>query len=306
MKITGLIAAPVTPFRNDDSIAPETVPDYAKFLIDQGVSGVFVNGTTGEGFSLTDTERKVMTEAWCAEKNANFKVIIHVGHTSQKTSRELAEHATSFGADAIGEMGPIFFKPTSVDGLVNYCSVTASSTNLPYYYYHMPSMNGLHFKMTEFLEIAESKIPTLCGIKYTHFDVEDFSQSLKFKDQKFDLLFGRDEALLKALSAGAEGAVGSTYNCFAPLYLSLINQYKSGHLEEAEILQQESINIINSLAAVSFFSALRHSMRIQGLETGEPRLPLNRLTLKQKNNLEKQLEIINALSSNSRSLSKKI
>lgn len=297
MKIKGLIAAPFTPFKKDDSIAPETVSDYANFLISQGVSGVFVNGTTGEGFSLSDTERKVMTEAWCEQKAPNFKVIIHIGHTSQKTSRELAEHAEAFGADAIGEMGPIFFKPSSVKELVNYCANTASSSNLPYYYYHMPSMNGLNFKMTEFLKTAIHQIPTLCGIKYTHFDIGDFAECMKFKDQKYDLLFGRDEALLKALPAGTEGAVGSTYNCFAPLYLKLIKNYRSANYSEAEKLQQTSIDIINCLAEAEFFSALRHSMRIQGLETGEPRAPLKRLTLPQKNRLEKKLDSIPALSS---------
>lgn len=293
MKIKGLIAAPVTPFNSDGSISPETIPQYAKFLKNQGVSGVFVNGTTGEGFSLTDSERKIMAEAWSAEKEENFKVIIHVGHTSQKTSRKLCEHAENLKADAIGEMGPIFFKPSSVNELVSYCKETASSTQLPYYYYHMPSMNGLDFQMTNFLVKANSEIPTLNGIKYTHFDIEDFGKSLNYEDGNFDLLFGRDEALLKALPTGAEGAVGSTYNSFAPLYLELIEKYKAGNIEEARQLQQQSIDMIDSLASVAFFSALRHSMRIQGLETGEPRAPLARLSTEQKNSLEEKLKHLN-------------
>ena len=292
MKIKGLIAAPVTPFNTDGSISPNTIPQYAQFLKDQGVRGVFVNGTTGEGFSLTDSERKTMAEAWSAEKEDNFKVIIHVGHTSQKTSREFCEHAENLKADAIGEMGPIFFKPSSVDELVSYCKYTASSTQLPYYYYHMPSMNGLDFQMTDFLAKANSEIPTLTGIKYTHFDIDDFGKSLNYEKGKFDLLFGRDEALLKALPTGTEGAVGSTYNSFAPLYLELIKKYKSGNIEEAQQLQQQSIDMIDALASKEFFSALRHSMRIQGLETGEPRAPLGTLNKEQKFDLEQKLGLL--------------
>ena len=292
MKIKGLIAAPVTPFKKDGSVSPESINQYAGFLKKQGVAGVFVNGTTGEGFSLTESERKVMTEAWCSEKEENFKVIIHVGHTSQKSSIELSEHAENFGADAIGEMGPIFFKPDNIADLVSYCKETASSISLPYYYYHMPSMNGLDFSMLDFLSEANEKIPTLSGIKYTHFDIEDFGQSLKFNKQKFDLLFGRDEALLKALPTGTQGAVGSTYNCFAPLYLELIQKYNEGRIEEAQYLQKQSIDMIDILASAGFFSALRHSMRMKGLETGEPRAPLCKIDNQKKALLEKQLSNI--------------
>ena len=289
MKINGLIAAPVTPFKENGNIAPETIPQYANFLKKQGVAGVFVNGTTGEGFSLTDQERKVMAEAWCTEKTENFKVFIHVGHTSQKTSRALSEHAESFGADAIGEMGPIFFKPANINDLVNYCQSTASSSSLPYYYYHMPSMNGIDFKMLDFLKLADDKIPNLAGIKYTHMDIDDFSKSLQFKEHKYDLLFGRDEALLKAMPTGLQGAVGSTYNCHASDYYDLIKCYKNGNMDEAEKLQNLSIDRINLFAEISFFSALRHSMRIQGLETGEPRAPIMALSSTQKSLLEEKL-----------------
>ena len=76
MKINGLIVAPVTPFDENGEIMPLCIADYALFLKNQGVAGVFVNGTTGEGYSLTDDERMIMAESWIPHKSDSFKVII--------------------------------------------------------------------------------------------------------------------------------------------------------------------------------------------------------------------------------------
>ena len=82
MHLNGLIAAVVTPFDKNGNINPKIINKYTKFLKTQGVAGVLVNGTTGEGFSLTNDERKTMASAWAAEKTNNFKIIIQIGHTS--------------------------------------------------------------------------------------------------------------------------------------------------------------------------------------------------------------------------------
>ena len=66
-KTEGLIAATFTPFAADGSVNVGVVPSYAEHLRAQGVAGVFVNGTTGEGLSLSLAERETLAEAWKAE-----------------------------------------------------------------------------------------------------------------------------------------------------------------------------------------------------------------------------------------------
>ena len=107
-KLQGLIAAPFTPFKNDGTIHPEFIPAYAKKLKADNVKGVFICGTTGEGMLMTNDERKAIAEKWVAEQTEEFKVIVHVGTTSAKQSKELAEHAQNIGAYATGSMGPVF------------------------------------------------------------------------------------------------------------------------------------------------------------------------------------------------------
>ena len=271
----GLIAAPLTGYCADGSINLDAIPPYAELLQSNGLAGVFVNGTTGEGFSLTLDERRALAERWVQVAPDGFRAIIHVGHTCQAESRALAAHAASIGAAAVGEIGPIFFRPATVEALVDYCAETAAAApDLPYYYYHMPSMNGVLFPMMEFLRLAEQAIPNLAGIKYTHSDIVDYEQCVQFEDGKFNIFFGRDEFLIEGLTVGARGAVGSTYNIMAPLYHDLITAFQAGDRTEAERLQAISAEACLVLAGSGGFgSCLKAIVKTIGLDLGGMRRP---------------------------------
>lgn len=274
--IHGLIAAPLTARNEDGSVHLDTIPHYARFLKSNGVTGVFLNGTTGEGFSLTVKERAAVAEQWVKTAEDGLKVIVHVSHTSPMDSRNLAAHAEQIGAFGIGEMAPLFFKPGSVEALADCCAETAAAApSLPYYYYHMPSMSGTAFPMLDFLKAADGKIPNLAGIKYTYEDLFDFEMCREFKGGKYDILHGRDETLLCALALGCRGAVGSTYNIMAPLYLQLIEAFDLGRLDEARRLQRISMKVIRVLVGTgNFFAAMKAVLRMQGMDMGMVRTPL--------------------------------
>ena len=273
--VKGLIAAPLTGYRDDGLVNLDVVTPYAELLQANRVAGVFVNGTTGEGMSLTLDERRALSERWVQAVPQGFRVMIHVGHTCQTESRALAAHAADIGAAAIGEIGPVFFRPGSVEALVDYCAATAAAApDLPYYYYHMPSMNQVLFPMSEFLRLAEEAIPNLAGIKYTHSDIADYEQCLGFRDGKYDILFGRDEFLIEGLKVGAHGAVGSTYNFMAPLYHELIAAFRAGDRAEAERLQAISAGTCEILnGTICAGSCLKAILKTMGLDLGGMRRP---------------------------------
>jgi len=290
-KVEGLIAAPMTAYHPDGAVNLDVIPSYAAFLHSNGVVGAFINGTTGEGFSLTVEERKAIAESWMEAAPNGFKVIVHVSHTCAVSAWDLARHAAQIGAWGIGEMGPLFYKPNSVEELTEYAAQTAAQTpELPYYYYHMPSMSGVYFGMIDFLTTAEPKIPNLAGIKYTHEDLVDFELCREFNDGKYDILYGRDETLLCSLALGCRGAVGSTYNIMAPLYTELIDAFNSGNLPEARRLQRISMKVINLLSGTrSFNSALKEVMNMIGLNLGKVRSPLKNITSEKITRLKNDL-----------------
>jgi N-acetylneuraminate lyase len=280
-KITGLIAAPFTPFTDKGLINYEVIDSYAEFLYSQKLSGVFINGTTGEGLSLTTEERIKIAECWVKHKRNDFKIIVHVGSTSIKESEILVCHAEKTGAWGVGMQGPCFFKPTTVESLVNFCKAVASKAqNLPFYYYHMPVMTGINFKMVDFLKVADRKIPNLAGIKFTSEDLMDFQLCSVLFDGNYDMLYGRDEILLCSLALGAKGAVGSTYNFMPGLYLEMIDLYNKGDIPGARRLQGKSMLILNEMINLGNpIICGRILMSLHGIELGDSRLPFEPLKI---------------------------
>lgn len=291
-KTEGLIAAPMTAYHPDGTVNLDIIPPYAEFLQSNGVVGVFINGTTGEGFSLTLEERKAIADSWMKAVSGEFKVIVHISHTCTVSARQLARHAAQIGAYGIGQMGPLFYRPNRVEDLVEYASETAAQVSeIPYYYYHIPSMNNVYFPMLEFLRAAEPKIPNLTGIKYTHEDLVDFDLCHGFNNNKYDILYGRDETLLCSLALGCRGAVGSTYNIMAPLYTRLISAFNSGNLNDAHSFQRLSMKVIRLLAETnSFNSALKEVMNMIGLNLGGVRSPLINIEAKKITRLKEGLK----------------
>lgn len=274
-KYEGFIAAPLTGFYADGSVNLDIVPRYADMLHGAGVAGVYVNGTTGEGMSLTMEERRSLAAQWVNAAPNGLSVIVHIGHTCQRDSQVLAAHAADIGADGIGEIGPVFFRPASIEALVEYAAATAASApDLPYYYYHIPCMNNVLFPMIQFLELAAPVIPNLAGIKYTHDDIEDYAACRQFHDERYDILFGRDELLIDGLEAGVRGAVGSTYNIMVSLYHELVESYRAGDLDNARRLQRLSADTCRILHESGGFGAgLKAVMKKLGLDLGGMRRP---------------------------------
>ena len=157
-KIKGLIDAPFTPFLENGEVNYAPIPEYAAMLKKNGLKGVFINGSSGEGYMLTDDERKRLAEAWMAAKPDDFKVIVHVGSCCAKSARELARHAAEIGAWGIGAMAPPFPKIGRIEELVEYIElIAAGAPELPFYYYHIPAFNGAFLPMTELLKAVDGR-----------------------------------------------------------------------------------------------------------------------------------------------------
>ncbi len=292
--IKGLVAAPFTPFGKNGKIDFATIEKLASSLIANKVVGAFVCGTTGEGVSMTVTERMRVAERWQTSAGKKLKVIVHVGHTSLGDSRALAAHALKIGASAIGCMAPYCFKPSNAEDLVAFCAEIASAApDLPFYYYHIPSVTGVTVPAFDFLRTAADRIPNLAGIKFTHENLMDFAACVRFEGGRFDALYGRDEMLLAGLAMGAQGAIGSTYNYAAPIYQRILSAFSRGDLTMAQDAQDRANAMIAVLIRYGGMPpAGKAFMKTIGLDCGTSRLPLRPLTDAQTEALRAEAETV--------------
>ncbi len=283
-KLEGLIAAPFTPMNEEGSLNTDLIPNYYTLLKRNGITGAFINGSTGEGVSQTVAERKAIIAAWANATRGDlaFKVITLTGGTSIREAIEVARFAYSSGLYGVALTAPYYFKPADAKQLAACCvEVAGSVPDMPFYYYHIPVLNGCGLPMINLLKEVEGKIDNFAGIKYTHEDFMDFSSCLNYRDRKYDLLWGRDENMLSALVLGTKGAVGSTYNYAAPLYNDLIAAFEKSDLGTARKLQQKAIDMIELLGKYGGIATGKAYMKLIGLDCGGFRLPVKNMNKEQ-------------------------
>lgn len=279
--LKGLIAAPFTPMHKDGSLNVAVIPGYYQMLKSNGVTGAFICGSTGEGVSMTQPEKKEVISAWakCTKGDNDFKVMSLVGGTSINDCIEVAKFAQQEGIYAISFTGPFYFKPPTVQALAECCQQVANAVpGMPFYYYHIPVLNGVGFAMYDLLQAIDNAIPNFAGIKYTHEDFMDFLSCIHFKNGKYNMLWGRDENMLSALAVGAKGSVGSTFNYAAPLYHNLIDAFEKNDLQKAQALQQQSIDMIRLLGKYGGIATGKAYMKLIGLDCGGFRLPVKNMS----------------------------
>ena len=294
-KINGLIVAPFTPFDNKGEVDLNPIEDYADMLQNNGLKGVFINGSSGEGYMLTVDERIKLAEKWMSVSPKGFKVIVHVGATSIKDSFKMAKHAKDIGAFGIGAMASPFPKVGRVEELVKYCEeIACGAPDLPFYFYHIPALNGVFLPMIPFLKEAESRIPNLAGIKYTYESLYEYNQCMLYKDGKFDMLHGQDETILSALvMGGAQGGISGTGSYIGNALSEVINEYNSGNIEKAKDHQNFAQEVINVIARYrGNIVAGKRIMKLIGLDLGINRTPFQNITPEEEEKIKTELQKI--------------
>lgn len=283
--IDGLIAAAFTPLDDDGNLNVHVIPDYLSFLKRNNVKGVFINGTSGEAFSLTTIERNKIVDAWVSarekvgDKSDTFKLIVQVGATGIEDEKKMVEHVRGLSVDGFSSMAPIFFKPSKLDVLLKHIQkVAAVAPEIPYYYYHVPQISGVDFPMMHLLNSIQKpkySIPNFAGIKFSLPNFYDYMSCQATYGEKYDMPFCSDQILICALTLGATGSIGSTYNYSAPLSNEVIRLFREGKIRESRNMEQK----LNQLSAFlhdtgAYFSVAKMLIKSCGVDLGTVRSPL--------------------------------
>jgi N-acetylneuraminate lyase len=291
-RLEGLVAATHTPFDAGGNLNLKAVEKQAEHLVRTGVAAVFVGGTTGECHSLSLDERLALAKRWAeVVRGTPLRLVVHVGSNCIPDARALASQAQEIGAGAISAFSPSYYKPRTLELLIDCCrDIAAAAPGLPFYFYDIPSMTGVLFPMADFLAASPARVPTLVGAKFTNSDLMAYQKCLRAAGGRFDVPWGTDEYLLAALSVGAAGAVGSTYNFAAPVYRRLLAAFSRGDLAAARDEQYRSVQVVELLAGFGFMAAAKATMGFLGVDVGPARLPHGNLSEGQRKHLRDGLE----------------
>ena len=291
MRTEGLVAAAFTPMRPNGDVDLDAVPSLVEHLIREGVTGLFCNGTTGEGELLTPEERKATAVAFVNAASGRLPVFVQVGANSVRVAMELAAHAAEIGADAIATTPPSYFRPATVPDLLECLKQVASAApDLPLYYYHLPLLTGVRLDMTEVMRGAGETVPGFAGIKFSEVDPKTFAACIEIGGSRHEVMWGSDETLLTGLGAGATAAIGSTYCFAARVYREVIAAHVAGDSETALLWQGRATRMVEIQVRRGGLSAVKATMQLVGAGCGPVRLPLRTLSSAAIDELRGELE----------------
>ena len=293
-KINGHIAAPFTPLHSDGSVNLDPIEAYADLLHRNHLDGVFVCGSSGEGALLTKEERMSIAEKWVEVAGNSLKVIVHTGGTNIVDQESLAAHAQEIGAYAVAAMAPMFLGPKRIEELGTFCSkVSSAAPGLPFYYYHIPGLNGINLPVMDLLKYADAEIPDFAGVKYTHDNMYEFDQCFRYENKKYDMLHGLDETYLSGLAYGCKSGVGGTYNHCYGLYENMKTAFEAGDFDKARGLQHMSHLFVNVLIRYrGNIVGGKRIMKFLGIDCGPNRIPLQTISDKEEKSMKAELEEI--------------
>lgn len=291
IRLRGLTAAAFTPMKDDALVDLDRIPDLVEHLLRDGVSALYVLGSTGEGVSLTLRERQRTAATFMQAVAGRVPVVVHVGHNSLQEAQILARHAQQIGASAISATSPYYFKPDSTRSLVDCLAVIAAGApDLPFYYYHIPGKTGVELDLNDFLSLSASRLDSLVGIKFSDTRLHEVSACPYA--ERYDFVCGVDEMLLGAWMTGMRGAVGTTYNFATPLYNRLITCCEQGRIEEARRHQARASMMIKVILKTCGRPGFKAVMSLIGQDCGPHRLPHSTATPAQISEMRKALEEI--------------
>jgi N-acetylneuraminate lyase len=285
-----ILNATFTPMHGDGTINYELIPELFQHCIHTGANGIFLNGTTGECMSLSMEERLRLVEAWTAYRakvnRPDFKIFVHVGSCNLYETARMAEHAQGHGVDGVAMVATFYFRPKTLEELVEQCEyVAAAASRTPFYYYNIPFLTGVNFPLISFLEVASRRIPNFAGLKNSFTDIVDYQHCLHFAKENYSLYWGTDEAFMMLYTAGNRHYVGSTYNYMGDIYQQMLNAHSAGDMKRVVELEGEADAVYQILLKYNGITAGKEMMRLLGLDCGPVRKPLKPLTDQDRNML---------------------
>lgn len=281
-KLTGIFPALLTPFDVKGRIHEESLGKLVQVLLNKGVDGFYVCGSTGEAFLLSLEERKRVLSIVMEEVKGRAAVICHVGAIATHFSLELAQHAAKLGVDAISSIPPFYYKLSQAEILGYYNDL--ADVGVPLIPYNFPTLSGVTLTKEMVRELRKHE--NVIGIKFTSSDMYQLER-MKNTDPGLLVYNGFDEMFLSGLAMGADGAIGSTFNFMPEKFLSIQNLFAQGDLEDARAEQASANAVIDALLMTGkLLNAQKYLINLQGIPFGECRKPFEPLTEMDKKLLE--------------------
>lgn len=278
-KYRGVIPAFYACYEDDGEVSANRTRRLARHLVDKGVKGLYVGGSSGECIYLEKEERMRVLEAVMDEARGECAVIAHVACNNTNESRQLAAHAQGLGVDAIASIPPIYFRLPDAAIADYWNGISRAAPDTDFVIYNIPQLAGVALSLPLFREMRKN--PRVIGVKNSSMPALDIQMFKREGGADCVVFNGPDEQFLAGRAIGADGGIGGTYAVMPELFLEMEALIQVGEIQKAQPIQDAVNDIISAMCACqgNLYAVMKKIMQLrEGLELGSVRAPLPALT----------------------------
>lgn len=290
-KFKGIFPAFYACYDDLGEVSEERTKDLCGYLLEKGVNGLYVGGSSGECIYQSLEERKATLRYVAESLQGKLTLMAHVGAPSTRDSVRLAKYAEELGYDALSAIPPIYFKLPESSIYAYWTDIMEAST-LPFVIYNIPQTTGYSLSMNLFTKLLEND--KVIGLKNSSMPVMDIERFKAAAGENFIVFNGPDEQFVSGRLIGADSGIGGTYAVMPELLLAAEEFVSTGNFGEARRIQKDINDIIIALCSLngSMYSAIKEVLKLNGVNIGSVRAPLEPVS---GEDLEKIVDIKNLI-----------
>lgn len=295
-KYKGIFPAFYACYDENGEVSAERTKALVEFLIEKGVSGLYVGGSSGECIYLGVEERKKTLEAVMEAAKGRITIIAHVACNNTKDSCELACHAQKVGADAIAAIPPIYFRLPEKAIAKYWNDISAAAPDMDFVIYNIPQLAGVSLTLSLLDEMLKN--PKVIGIKNSSMPVQDiqmFKRQAKINGRDIVVFNGPDEQFISGRVIGADAGIGGTYAVMPEVYVEMNKALAEGKLDKALELQNAANEVTYAMCSAqgNMYAVAKAVLKERtGIDFGGVREPLLNLQIGDEEVVKKAARLV--------------
>lgn len=291
-KFEGLVPAAITIFNSKGEIDRDKTKKFLQHLINEGVHGLFVAGSTGEYPLMTMEQRKEIIDIGVEAVEGKVPLFAGTGHNSTKIVVELSEYAQDAGADAVIASLPHYPKPTQ-EALYQHYKTVAEAVTIPAFIYSWPGQYGVDIEPETVARLAEDGY--IQGIKDSNSNLDHTAEIIQLTGEKITVFQGHETKIFSALCIGADGVICTAGNIIPKEVVEIYSLFRQGKIEQAREKQLSLFGLFNVLHTRDDTQLLKEGIKMLGFDVGNALMPTSELSPDIKERLREELRKLGKL-----------
>lgn len=288
-KFEGIAPPTVTVFDSEGEIDKEKNERFLQNLIDEGVHGLFVSGSTSEAPLMSIKQREKIIDIGVEVAKGKVPLYAGTGHNSTRITIELSKYAEKAGADAIIVHTPHYPKPIQ-ESLYQHYKAVAEAVSIPVWAYTWPDQYGVDMEPKTVARLAKDGY--LQGIKDSHLDLDHTAEIIRLTEGDFTVFGGEDTLIFPLLCLGGHGSVSVLANIIPAEVAAIFDTFREGKLEES---RKKQLSILPLVWTLSRRELLKEGIKMLGFDVGNALMPTSEVSPAEKEKIKQELRNLGKL-----------